>query len=593
MYLDFMVPVPTGKGIVKQKKNDVTYVDYEYDRTYDRDKQYTRPRRSTIGKLSSDDPSMMWPNQNYLKFFPNTELPETLERRKRSSCLRIGAYLVIKKLLENAGIPEILGNYFKDADRGLFLDLMAYTIVTENNAGQYYPDYAYNHPLFTERMKLYSDTKVSDFLRSVTEDQRNGFQNEWNGKRDHRERIYISYDSTNKNCQAGEVDFAEYGYAKGDPSKPIINYSVAYDTDNREPLFYEEYPGSINDVSQLRLMVAKAQGYGYRHIGFILDRGYFDRKNFTYMDECGYSFVIMVKGMKALVRELILEKKGSFEKKRSCYIREHDVAGVTVKRKMYETDEKERYFHLYYSLSRENRERADLEDRLKKMREALKKQEGKEYQFSGVYEDYYHLFYQEVKEKVKVLSEEEDQKEQEKEIVKQVIFLFGCEKEDVVEAETELQGYFSIVTSEKMSAAEAIGLYNNRDVSEKLFRSDKSFLDNRSYRNCSSESVSAKMFIEFIALIIRNQIYTALQDEMKALGTKPNYMTVPAAMRELEKIEMVRLTDNIYRLDHAVSKTQKTILKAFGMDELYVQYRAEQLQRELKQITEGAMKRGA
>ena len=593
MYLKFMVPVPAGKGIVKQTKNGVTYVDYEYDRTYDRDAKYTRPRRSTIGKLSADDPSMMWPNHNYLKYFPNTELPETLERSKRSSCLRIGAYLVIRKLLENAGIPEILGNYFKDADRGLFLDLMAYTIVTENNAGQYYPDYAYNHPLFTERMRVYSDTKVSDFLRSVTEDQRNGFQNEWNRQRDHRERIYISYDSTNKNCQAGEVDFAEYGYAKGDASKPIINYSVAYDTDNREPLFYEEYPGSINDMSQLRMMVAKAQGYGYRHIGFILDRGYFDRKNFTYMDECGYSFVIMVKGMKALVRELILEKKGSFEKKRSCYIREHDVAGVTIKRKMYETDEKERYFHLYYSLSRENRERAELEDRLKKMREALKKQEGKEYQFSRVYEDYYHLFYQEVKEKVKVLSEDEDQKEQEKEIVKQVIFLFGCEKEDVVEAETELQGYFSIVTSEKMSAAEAIGLYNNRDVSEKLFRADKTFLDNRSYRNCSSESVSAKMFIEFIALIIRNRIYTALQDEMKALGTKPNYMTVPAALRELEKIEMVRLTDNIYRLDHAVTKTQKTILKAFGMDEMFVQYRAEQLQKELKQIAEGTMKRGA
>ena len=144
MYLKFMVPVPAGKGIEKQTKNGVTYVDYEYDRTYDRDAKYTRPRRSTIGKLSADDPSMMWPNQNYLKFFPNTELPETLERSKRSSSLRIGAYLAIRKLLENAGVLEILGNYFKDADRGLFLDLMAYTIVTENNAGQYYPDYAYN-----------------------------------------------------------------------------------------------------------------------------------------------------------------------------------------------------------------------------------------------------------------------------------------------------------------------------------------------------------------------------------------------------------------------------------------------------------------
>lgn len=44
---------------------------------------------------------------------------------------------------------------------------------------------------------------------------------------------------------------------------------------------------------------------------------------------------------------------------------------------------------------------------------------------------------------------------------------------------------------------------------------------------------------------------------------KPNYFTVPAAIRELEKIEMTRQLDKIYRLDHTVSKTQKVVLSAF------------------------------
>ena len=48
------------------------------------------------------------------------------------------------------------------------------------------------------------DSKVSDFLVGLTDDQRIGFVNEWNENRDHREKIYISYDSTNKNCQAGD-----------------------------------------------------------------------------------------------------------------------------------------------------------------------------------------------------------------------------------------------------------------------------------------------------------------------------------------------------------------------------------------------------
>ena len=193
-------------------------------------------------------------------------------------------------------------------DAGLFLDLAAYTIITEGNAAQYYPDYAFNHPLMTEDMRIYSDSKVSDFLSRTTTDQRILFLNEWNEKRDHRERIYISYDSTNKNSQAGDIDLVEFGHPKDDQGKEIFNYSIAYDRNNREPLFYESYPGSIVDISQLQYTLGKAKGYGYRRVGFILDRGYFSKENIRFMDDNGYDFVIMAKGMKKLVSDIILER---------------------------------------------------------------------------------------------------------------------------------------------------------------------------------------------------------------------------------------------------------------------------------------------
>lgn len=60
-------------------------------------------------------------------------------------------------------------------------------------------------------------------------------------------------------------------------------------------------------------------------------------------------------------------------------------------------------------------------------------------------------------------------------------------------------------------------------------------------------------------------------------------MTVPAALKELEKIEMVRLTDNRYRLDHAVTATQKTILKAFDMNANVIKYQAQEISRMLKE----------
>ena len=339
MYLDFLVNIPNAPGkITYRRKNDVDYVYYEYDRIYDKSTKKTNPKRATIGKKSEADPTRMQPNENYLKYFPDEDIPEVKDRTARSSCLRIGAWIVIRKVIEEYRLTDILGKYTGMKDLGLILDLAAYSIITENNAGQYYPDYAYNHPLFSNRMHIYSDSKVSDLLQSMTQEQSVRFLNDWNASRDHREKIYISYDSTNKNCQAGNIEIVEYGHPKNDVGLPVFNYALAFDTQNKEPLFYEKYPGSINDVTQLQIMLDKAAGYGYKKIGFILDRGYFSRSNITAMDKHGYSFVIMAKGMNELVSSIVSSVKGTFENKWAKHIDDYDVYGTTVKRKLYETE---------------------------------------------------------------------------------------------------------------------------------------------------------------------------------------------------------------------------------------------------------------
>ena len=261
MYLDYEVKIPDSRhGITRKTIRGITYIYYAYDRKYSSEKHYTVPKNTTIGKCLDASAETMYPNTNFLKYFPEAELPETRETADRSACLRIGAFIVIRKVIAEYHLDEIIGRLI-GKEAGLFLDLAAYSIVTENNAGQYYPDYAYNHPLFTQGMKLYSDSKVSSFINGITRDQCIAFQNEWNNRHDHREKIYITYDSTNKNCQAGDLECVEVGHPKDDDGKPVLNYSIAYDHNNSEPLYYEEYPGSIVDVSQLQQMLEKAKGY--------------------------------------------------------------------------------------------------------------------------------------------------------------------------------------------------------------------------------------------------------------------------------------------------------------------------------------------
>ena len=67
------------------------------------------------------------------------------------------------------------------------------------------------------------------------------------------------------------------------------------------------------------------------------------------------------------------------------------------------------------------------------------------------------------------------------------------------------------------------------------------------------------------------------KEKAKEKAKKPNYLTVPAAIRELEKIEMVRGLDGRYRMDHAVTATQKDILRAFHLDAAAVKKQADEL----------------
>ena len=575
MYLEAKIKIPQNiPGLTTKTIKGTTYIYYTFSRTYSAEKKYSKPSGTSVGKCVPDEPGMMYPNHNFLRFFPEIDLPEEREETYRSGCLRIGAYAVLCRIIAEYHLDEMADRIIGE-NSGLFLDLVLYSIITENNAGEYYPDYAYNHPLFTENMRMYSDTKVSDFLGSITRDQSIQFLNEWNEKTDHRQKIYISYDSTNKDCQAGEIELVEYGHPKVDTGQPVIGYSIAYDCNNALPLFYEDYPGSIVDVTQLQIMLEKAKGYGYRHVGFILDRGYFSRENIRFMDKNGYSFVIMVKGMRALVRELVLEVRGTFEDKREFTIRSHRVNGITIQGRLFPSDEKDRYFHIYYNDGKKAGERERLESKIDQMAMVLRKCERKKLpNLNRSYSKYFNLVYMNQGKK--------DEK-----------FMYAEEKAEVITQDIQLCGYFVLVTSDKMTAEEALDLYRSRDASEKLFRGDKSYLGNNAIRNYTTEPCHAKIFLEFVALIIRNRFYTYLKSFMKTTDKKRNYFTVPAALKELEKIEVIQQADRNYRLNNSVTAKQKDILKAFNISAANIKEEAIAINDQLIQITARRLQHGS
>ena len=419
-------------------------------------------------------------------------------------------------------------------------------------------------------MNIYSDSKISDFFKSSLDvNTRQAFFSWWTDQRDKKELIYISYDSTNKNSQAGDLEIVEFGHAKDDESKPIFNWAIAHDITNSVPLFYEEYLGSIVDVSQLTFMVERAKSFGFENVGFILDRGYFAKPNIQFMDENGYDYILMMKGNKELVSSLIMDNRNTFEEKSSCFIPQYTTNGITVEKKLYGDSDRIRYVHLYFSSSRYNADRTDLEEKLSKVEDVLEKHLDCVITYTPKSFVGTHF---------NIVTTEEGR------------LISFSRNDECIDKETALCGYFCIITSAKMSARDALILYKNRDESEKLFRSDKTFLGGRSMRVHSQLSLDNKLFITFIALIIRSWIHKQIVAHIRASNKTCNWLNVPSLIKELEKITILRDADGRYRLNKAITKRNREVLAIFGLDENQVNAKVKELSDKLFSADQNTMK---
>ena len=71
---------------------------------------------------------------------------------------QVGTYFVLRKIIEECSLNDILGKYFESRDMGLFLDLAVYSIIAEKQCSAVLSG-LYIQPIhfFTEKMKQYSD----------------------------------------------------------------------------------------------------------------------------------------------------------------------------------------------------------------------------------------------------------------------------------------------------------------------------------------------------------------------------------------------------------------------------------------------------
>lgn len=525
------VNLPERTVIIKGRSGSYVYLTQGVK--YSPELKQTRPVRVAIGKLNEE--GKLIPNRNYFEIFPY----EQNEPGDKADFVIAGPHFVADRISTGNGLKELLETIFKD-DSDRILDIATYMMMSENNVMQYFEDYGYNHTLFSA--ENFDDNAIGRLFKKIKVKDIDLFIRSWVHMHVEKQ-IYVAYDPTNMNSAAGNLELAEYGHAKDRDELPQVNLSIGYNQTDQVPLFYELFPGSIIDNTECEKMVERARQYGCREIGFILDRGYFSLRNIRYFEKHNYDYILMTKGNAKFIQEAAEEAGAVLKNGYSNYMQGYELYGMTVEKDLFNTGKKE-YVHVYYNGIEAEKEKITINNRFNKMDEELEKKKEKKIKKAEdvkSYEKYYRLGFDE-----------------------NGYFMNYQRKDNEIMKLINKAGYFAIVTSKKMSAEEALETYRDRDAVEKIFRMEKTYLGNDVFRVHSEEKLESKVFVSFIALIIRNEIYKSLKELYK---TNRKEYTIPKVLKDYERLGVTKLADEKYHIRYRLTNKQKKILKALGATE--------------------------
>lgn len=532
--------VEIPEGVKKYKQGPFTYVQKVLSSSYSPEKKYNLDRKINIGRVTSNDISKMHPNDNYFKYYSVEEVEYLETPNEFSDCLSIGNFLAFDKIVKSLELDDLLSNLLGNKSE-LLKSLVLYFIDSQKHVGQLFSKWLYkNYAYLTKKpsegtiSNLYNhditDTIIIDFLCSWTR-QASNFN--------FLEKIIISLDSTSINTSTSNVDLAEYGHSKGNECLPQINICYAINQDTGLPLFYDIYPGSINDQTQLELIVAKAHAYGFSNITLVMDRGYYCKKNIEFIENGNYDYIFMAKTYTKRLQDFFTAHKDEIKENPYYFLDQSNTYGMKKKTKVFEEMSRENYVYFFYSDEKSYVEKKNYNDKVIAFKKSLANVEKLNEGIAHTYKNYLEF---ETNDKNEILD-------------------ISINKETQLKA-LQSAGFFMLVSNLDLDINILLETYKKRDIIEKTFRMLKSNLGNEKYYTNQPASIHAKTFATFIAAILRAQ----LKYLCKPYLNKHSNQTVNTILADLSKIEVTRIND-VYQRRYALTARQKEILKCLGITE--------------------------
>lgn len=347
----------------------------------------------------------------------------------------------------------------------------------------------------------------------------------------------LVYDVTSLSSYSKCINWLEYGDDYRKLGLPQINLGLVLSVDRKIPIYHKLFPGSVTDVVTLKNLIYEVKALGVQSCIFVLDRGFYSESNIVEMGAKNIDFVMPLPFSTKLAKGSVSETNLKIESadnakrygKQIYHVIERDV------------DIGERKLHAYilYNEKRRGEEVTSFYNRLMDIEASL---EGRK-----VYSNPFNHF-------KRVASNFENYFEC---AVKDKIIHLKRKPKAIAQAVNRM-GKMILLSSKMLPWDEALAIYRERDVIEKMYDQLKNDLDMLPLRVRKEETLSGLVFVYFIAIIIRSLL---LQRARKAKLLERR--SIEDILLDMGKLRAVQI-GKVWKLTE-VTKKQRAAMEKMGV----------------------------
>jgi len=452
----------------------------------------------------------------------------TVNDIKESVIKEFGVFYLLNEIALQIGLTDILGKVMP----GMWKEILnlAFYIVASGEPAMYCEDWLYKSECY--QSKELSSQRISELLATITYGERMSFFESWSEYRCEQE--FIALDITSVSTYSELINDAQWGYNRDKEKLRQVNICMLLGEKSRLPILQVEYNGSARDVSTLKTTLQTASHLNLDNISLVMDKGFASVKNINAMlsKKSAIRFLIALPFTMSVVKELTNSERYDINRVENAIVVGNDVLrGVTRIHKW--SEEHDVYAHVFLNTDTAVQAQNKVYGHVSKLINDVKRNPAK------------HLDKPDVCKYLNVSMSDNDYK----------ITI----NNDAVSNELAHTGWLVLISNHVDNAAEAIQIYRDKDVVEKGFLRMKNCLDLARLRVHSDNAMQNRIFIGFIALIITAHIHKVMNDT-RLYET----WTMKKLIKTLERLKVQYIKND--RIFYPVSKDQKTIFKAFGLE---------------------------